>query len=231
MNPLDIKGEYTIRIPITGMFLNTHLEIHNTNLITFYGESFFLNRMINDTFNPIEYICLGNATIKPTKKDLRLGNETIRKKCARNVDIDKRKQIILTCTFDVKEVYGTSEIGVANDTILISHDVYTPINDEFLTPNTGEIEIIYTFTIRTGSYKYGWTLSNLTNVYYAAEPNKVVSVFEADGTGYRKVNSKANLNTITQTPAFYYDTINKNIYIKTIDGNHPDYKEIIIQTE
>ena len=230
MNPLDIKGEYTIRIPIRGMFLNTTLEIHNTNLITFYGESFFLNRMVNDTFQPIEYICLGNASLKPTKKDLTLGNETIRKKCARSVTLDKKKQIILTTTFDIKEVYGTSEIGVANDTILISHDVYTPINDEFLSTNTGEIEIVYTFTIRTGSYKYGWTLSNLTDVYYAVEPNTVVSVFEADGTGYSKVNNKTTLANM-DTPAFYYDIRNKNIYIKTSDGNHPDYKEIIIQTE
>ena len=231
MNTSDIKGEYTIRIPIIGMFLNATLEIHNTNLITFYGESFFLNRMVNDTFNPIEYLCLGNATIKPSKKDLALGNETIRKKCARSVKLDKKKQIILTCTFNIKEVYGTSEIGVANDTILISHDVYTPITDEFLPNTIGEVEVVYTFTIRTGSYKYGWTLSNLTNVYYAVEPNKVVSVFESDGTGYRKVNRKNDLTSITQTPAFYYDAINKNIYIKTIDGNHPDYKEIIIQTE
>ena len=230
MKSLDIKGEYTIRIPVTTMFLNTFFEIKRNNIITFFGESFFLNRMINDTFNPIEYLCLGNASIRATKKDLTLGNETIRKKCARSVNLDK-KQIILTTTFDVKEVYGTSEIGVANDTILISHDTYTPLTDDYLSTNTGEIEIIYTFTIRTGSYKYGWTLSNLSNVYYAAEPNKVVSVFESNGTGYRKVNRKSDLNNITQTAAFYYDAVNKNIYVKTIDGNHPDYKEIIIQIE
>ena len=230
MKSLDIKGEYVFRIPITTMFLNTFLEIKRSNLITFYGESFFLNRMINDTFNPIEYLCLGNATIKATKKDLTLGNETIRKKCARSVDLDK-KQIILTTTFDLKEVYGTSEIGVANDTVLISHDTYSPLTDDFLSPNTGEIEIIYTFTIRTGSYKYGWTLTNMSKVYYAAEPNNVVSVFEANGTGYRKVSRKNDLNNITETPAFYYDARNKNIYVKTLDGNNPDYMDIIIQTE
>ena len=231
MKTIDIKGEYTFNIPIRTMFLNTTLQIKNTNLITFYGESFFLNRIVNDTYNPIQYLCLGNATIKPQKKDLTLGNETIRKKCATNVNLDEKKQIILTCTFDIREIYGTSEIGVANDTILISHDVFTPLNDDILLPNTGEIEVEYIFTIRTGAYKTGWTLSNLTDVYYAAEPSNVVSVFEANGTGYQKVNRKNDLNSITNTPAFYYDTVNKNIYVKTIDGNSPDYKEIIIQTE
>ncbi|WP_458456227.1 hypothetical protein [Methanobrevibacter sp.] len=186
--------------------------------------------MVNDTFNPIQYLCLGNASVKPTKKDLSLGNETIRKKCSKKVDLNK-KQIILNASFDLKDVYNTSEIGVANDVVLISHDVYTPLNEDILSSTTGTIEIEYTFTIGTGAYKYGWVgASGMSGVYYAPEPNNVTKVYGEDGTGYQRAKTKTELNNMTN-PGFYYDERNKNIYIKPTGNSNPDYLNIIIQTE
>ena len=100
------------------------------NLITLLGESFFLNRSVNNSFEPIEYILFGNSSIQAKKSDIRLGNETVRKKCSSEVNLDK-KQIILTCTCSASEIIDTSEIGVANDSVLISHDTYD-LDDDFI---------------------------------------------------------------------------------------------------
>ena len=78
---LDVTGKYKIKIPITTMFMNTTAVISGENLITLFGESFFMNRCINDEFNPIKYIALGNASNNPKKTDMKLGNETNRKVC------------------------------------------------------------------------------------------------------------------------------------------------------
>ena len=107
------KGNYKIHIPIQGMFLNKTITLHNQNIITILGESFFLNRAIGNELSPIQYICLGNSANIPRKKDINLGNETIRKKCVKTVDSDK-KTIKLSASFQDKEIQGTKEIGIHN---------------------------------------------------------------------------------------------------------------------
>lgn len=231
---INIKGGYTISIPIQGMFLNSTIEVKNTNIITELGERFFLNRMINDNFNPIQYICLGNVSDKPKKSDIQLGNETIRRKCVKDIDINK-KQIVLSTNFPVKEIWGTCEIGVcttnsSQNSILISHDVYQKLDDNFLTATAGDVNVNYTFNLSTGAGKTGWDIAqNMNNlVYYVIELNKVSMVFEANGIGYKRVNNKEDL--LTTPGAYYYDNVSKNLYIRTVDDKNPNDKEIIVQT-
>ena len=91
------------------------------NLITLLGESFFMNRAVNQHFEPIQYIVLGSSNSRPKKSDVGLGNLTVKKQVESSVDLTNKK-IILKATFEAGEVLGTCEIGVANDDILISHD-------------------------------------------------------------------------------------------------------------
>ena len=59
------------------MFNQYTIEITKHNLITLLGESFLMNRLINDRLQPIQYIALGKGTARPQKKDTRLGKQTI----------------------------------------------------------------------------------------------------------------------------------------------------------
>lgn len=132
---------------ITGQYTITAGEktLTKNNLITLLGESFFLNRMINSQLDPIEYILLGNARIAPSKDDMSLGNETVRKKCVKKIDIENHS-IILTCSCEIHEIENTTEIGASNGKILISHDVYE-LDEDFIDPSVDTVEIKYTFKI------------------------------------------------------------------------------------
>lgn len=223
----SLTGSYTMEIPIQNMFLNDIIKIKNHNIITIFGESFFLNRAINDSFEPIQYICLGNGKNKANKNDIQLGNETIRKKCVKNVDLDK-KQIILNANFPVKDIYGTSEIGVHNGKILISHDIYEKLDETFLTPTVGDVTVTYVFQFSTGSYRTGWkAATGTTSTYYIAELNTVIGVSESEGNAYRRVNSKSLVDSTAGS--FWYDMNTGNLYIHSIDGTDPNKKEIVVQ--
>ena len=52
---IQIKGKYSFTTYLQGMFLNEEITVNGENLITLLGESFFMNRWINDNFNPIGY--------------------------------------------------------------------------------------------------------------------------------------------------------------------------------
>lgn len=226
---LNIHGEYTISIPVQTMFLNTALNIHNHNLITLFGESFFLNRAINDQFTPITFILIGNGNNRPKKMDSRLGNETARKRCVKSIDLDK-KQLIFKCNFPSSEILGTSEIGVSNGDILISHDTYEKIDEEFLTPNIGDVEIEYVFQLSTASLCNSFAPATAgSNIYTTYEPNEVIGVLENNtNSGYRRVNSLSSLLSIKGS--YYYDIVTKNLYIRTTRDTNPNDDEIVIQT-
>ena len=74
-----------------------------------------------------------------------LGNETVRKKAVKKADIENHS-IILTCSCTIEEIEGTSEIGVATDDILISHDIYE-LEEDFINPSVNSVEIKYTLKI------------------------------------------------------------------------------------
>ena len=217
------------------------------NIITLLGESFFLHRAIDSEFNPIQYIVLGNSSIRANKNDLTLGNEITRKTCRKKIDLDKR-QIILNCNCSVRDIENSSEIGVANDSILISHDVYE-LEENLLDPSLGDVEIQYVFQLATltdrTDWKYASSLDLITyddndnelsrescNIYYIYEDDNVVNVLEKNSnSGYHSVSSKEALqNTLG---AYYYDVETKTLYIRTIGNDDPkqDKYEILIQTK
>lgn len=223
---ITIEGLYTFIFTFQSMFLNETVEVHGHNLITTFGESFFMNRCINDAFNPITYIVVGNGHNIPSKDDYTLGNETSRCKCNSIADSDK-KCLILNGKFKAKEILGTSEIGVANDKILISHDSYPKFTDESLTGFSGDVNVEYKFQFTTGYERNEFTPSSTEGIYYIYEENPVVGVIEGGDSGYRRVNSLQTL--ISVRGAYYYDYDSKNLYINPFDGDSLNH-EIIIQT-
>ena len=227
-----VIGIYTITMPIQTMFLNERLEFTNHNLITQFGESFFLNRWINDAFDPIEYVAVGSGSNQPQKTDLTLGRETSRRKCTCEADL-KNKRLVLTAAFKANEMLGTSEIGVFNNKIMISHDRYERIDDTFLSSIIGEVTVEYSFKLATGSIKRGWQEATQgSNIFYIPEKNEVIGVFENNtGNGYRRVTTLQDLNTIKG--GYYYDNTSQNLYIKpTKDSDHIrdiNEEEIVVQ--
>ena len=222
---MNIKGHYTIKCG--------EKVICGNNLITLLGESFFMNRSVNNEFEPIQYIVLGTSSIKATKSDVNLGNETVRKKCVSEVNLNA-KQIILYCSCTASEILGISEIGVANNEILISHDVFEAINEEFITDNIDSVEINYTFDLQSASQRTGWQYytegddDEVNNIYYIVEETTVTGVTEKDSnSGYRSVNSIDSLKLYTG--AYYYDDITDTLFIRTTKNDDPNNYKILIQ--
>lgn len=223
---INIKGSYIFR-------QNGKIIRKGNNLITFYGESFFLNRPINNNFNTMKYIVLGNGFNHPRKMDSKLGNETYRKECVKQADLDN-KRILLKSNVLTSDVIGTCEIGVANDDILISHDVYEKIHASDLNASVGEIEIEYSFQLSTSSIRSDWKkLTNThadSNIYYVSEPNEIIGVLEENtNCGYRKTNSLDELSGYLG--AYYYDHSLGNLYIRTSRSTDPANDTIIVQTK
>ena len=134
---MKIKGSYIFK-------QKDKIILEGNNLITLLGESFFMNRAVNQHFEPIKYIMLGSSNARPKKSDVHLGNLTVKKQVASSVDLNN-KRIILEATFEAGEVLGTCEIGVANDDVLISHDIYEKMTSSFLEDSIGEVDVTYTF--------------------------------------------------------------------------------------
>lgn len=226
---INIKGHYKI-------IQDKKIIYESDNLITFYGEIFILNRMINNTFEPIEYLVIGNAHNTPLKTDISLGNETSRRTCDKKADITN-SLIRLTSSFNTDEIVGASEIGVATDKFLISHDTFEKINSEVINTLIGTVEIEYTFEFQTSTIRQDWTLANdCTCTYYVYEPSYVVGVFENKNIGYTQVNSKEEVEEKQAT--FYYDFNLHNLYIHPKQQKQngvmidipPTELEILIQT-
>lgn len=220
---MKIKGHYRFK-------QNGEILFEGDNLITLLGESFFLNRAINNQFEPIQYIVLGTGSTRPKKTDVELSNLTAKKKVTTSVDLNT-KQIILAASFEANEVINTSEIGVANDNILISHDIFNRISSDFLSNSLGKVDVEYTFKLTTGAVRKDFILSeNYENVYWIAEPAQVVGVSEEETqSGYRNVESIANVESTAAS--YYYSRNTKNLYIHTSNNNNPNLMNIIIETK
>ena len=224
---INVEGIYSFIFYVQGMFLNEKIKVTNHNLITSFGESFFMNRCINDAFNPITYIVVGTGRNIPSKEDIRLGNETSRRKCNCIADLNK-KQIILNAKFKAKEILGTSEIGVANDKILISHDNYAKYTNDQLVGFSGDVDVEYIFQFTTYYEKSEFTqASGNEGLYYIPEENQVIGVVENGDNGYHKVGSLQEL--ATHRGAYYYDYESKNLYINPLTSDSLS-REIMIQT-
>ena len=216
------------------MFHQYEEKITRHNLITSLGESFLMNRLINDKLQPIAYIALGKGTARPQKKDTRLSKQTIRKPCTPRVDLPN-KTLILSCDFEAQEIKNTSEIGViTQEDILITHDLYQTITSTILGNSNSNVYLEYSIIFTTGAIRSQWKSSTISNkILYTYEPNKVINVIENNTqSGYVRVDTLNDLRN--STGAYYYDTTSKNLYIRTTRNNtvnNISTMEIIVQTK
>ena len=220
---MKIKGSYIFK-------QKDKIILEGNNLITLLGESFFMNRAVNQHFEPIKYIMLGSSNARPKKSDVNLGNLTVKKQVASSVDLGN-KRIILEATFEAGEVLGTCEIGVANDDVLISHDIYEKMTSSFLEDSIGEVDVTYTFEITTGSIRKDFNkVADKNYTYWIAEPALVVGVTEKDtNSGLRVVSSIEDVESTVGS--YYYSIQTKNLYIHTTRNSNPNLENIIIETK
>ena len=220
---MKIKGSYIFK-------QKDKIILEGNNLITLLGESFFMNRAVNQHFEPIKYIMLGSSNARPKKNDVGLGNLTVKKQVASSVDLNN-KRIILEATFEAGEVLGTCEIGVANDDVLISHDIYEKMTSSFLEDSIGEVDVTYTFEFTTGSIRKDFNkVANKNYTYWIAEPALVVGVTEKDtNSGLRVVSSIEDVESTVGS--YYYSIQTKNLYIHTTRNSNPNLENIIIETK
>jgi len=220
---MKIKGSYIFK-------QKDKIILEGNNLITLLGESFFMNRAVNQHFEPIKYIMLGSSNARPKKSDVNLGNLTVKKQVTSSVDLNN-KRIILEATFEAGEVLGTCEIGVANDDVLISHDIYEKMTSSFLEDSIGEVDVTYTFEITTGSIRKDFNkVADKNYTYWIAEPALVVGVTEKDtNSGLRVVSSIEDVESTVGS--YYYSIQTKNLYIHTTRNSNPNLENIIIETK
>lgn len=220
---INIKGEYTFT-------QGDRTLLHGENLITLIGESFFMNRWINDEFTPITKILLGKGTARPRKTDTQLSKLSISKDVKPTVDLTN-KRLTLTVDLTATEVLNTTEIGVSNGEILISHDIYEKISEEMLQDDTTSmIHLTYNFNLTTGGLRSNWVPTKDDNsIYYIYEPATVTGVVEvSSGNGYVRRASIDELKDNEGT--YYYSTGSKNLYINPLTSDVND-DEIIVQTK
>ena len=222
MMKLNIKGHYCFK-------QNGNVLFESDNIITLLGESFFLNRTINNQFEPIQYIVLGTASTRPKKSDIGLGNMTVKKRVSTSADLTNKK-IILKASFEASEVINTCEIGVSNGDVLISHDIYEKISNDFLSDSIGAVDVEYTFSLTTAASRKDFAKSdNFNNVYWIAEPSIVVGVTETNTqSGYKNVLSLEDVEL--EPGSYFYSTNTKNLYVHTTRNSNPNTEDIIIET-
>ena len=218
-----LRGSYVFK-------QNNKVILKGNNLITLLGESFFMNRAVNQHFEPIKYILLGSSNARSKKTDVSLGNLTVKKQVTSSVDLTNKK-IILEATFEAGEVLGTCEIGVANDDILISHDIYEKMTSTFLEDSIGEVDVTYTFELTTGSIRKDFNkVADKDYTYWIAEPSMVVGVTEKDTNSGLRVVSSIN-DVESNVGSYYYSIQTKNLYIHTTRNSNPNLENIIIETK
>lgn len=223
---MNVKGEYFFEIPVQNMFIDRRLRIAGENIITQLGECFMMNRWVNDNEDVIQYLVLGKGTKRPTKNDLELARETVRKPVSYEVQA-KRNCLELSANFRADEVIDTSEIGLHTGSKLITHDLYKEITrDVIIGDMATTVNLLYRLTLMSGSYRSGWKPVE-GGVYFIYEPVQVLGVYEANtDSGYSKKSSVDELVAGT----YFYDSKSRTLYIKTTNGSDPNFDEIIVET-
>lgn len=201
-------------------------------MITTLGRSLLMNRSVNDRMKPITYIALGKGTNNPSRQDLKLGKETIRKLVDYTVDIENNV-LIFKASFTAKEILNTTEIGIfTEDEVLVSRDVYETVTDDILEDTTSSVDMQYRIYFNTGATHSKWSTSTTADdILFRYENNPVISVREINtDTGYLRVNSLEELDDLAKA-GYFYDVTSRNLYIKTSDCDDIstiDTKEVVV---
>ena len=199
-------------------------------MITTLGRSLLMNRAVNDRMKPITYMALGKGTNNPSRQDLHLGKETVRKLADYTVDIENNV-LIFKAGFIAKEVLNTTEIGLfTEEDILVSRDVYETVTDDILEDTTSTINMEYRIHFDTAGVHKKWYTSSIEDtILYRYENNPVIGVRELNtDTGYIRARS---LEEGQAKARYYYDISTRNLYIKTSDLdtiNTVDSKDIAV---
>lgn len=218
---LNVNGTYKL-------IYKNQVILTGKNLITLRGEAYFLNRLLNDELEPIQYIVLGKGTGRPLKGDNSLFKPKLRKEFRSKVDLNN-KSIVLICDIPAHEIVGMSEIGVSNNEILISHDTFNTITDELLQNDlSSTVQVEYSFNLTTGGVRREWKKSTIgNNIWYVYEPNTVVGVWEnTSDSGYAR---KQSVEDLIDTPNTYY--YNNKLHYIYINNKSPGDDELIILTK
>ena len=201
-------------------------------MIMTLGRSMIMNRIVNDRMSCASYIALGKGTNNPSKKDTKLGKETVRKLADYTVDIENNV-LIFKAGFTAKEVLNTTEIGLfTEEDILVSRDVYQTVTDDILEDTTSTIDMEYRMHFDTaGVHKQWYTSSIEDTILYRFENNPVIGVRELNtDTGYIRANSLQEMQGQAKA-RYFYDVTTRNLYIKTSDLdtiNTVDSKDIAV---
>lgn len=185
-------------------------------IITTLGRSLIMNRVVNDRMKPVTYIALGKGTNNPSRQDLKMGKETVRKLADYTVDIENNV-LIFKAGFTAKEVLNTTEISLfTEEDILVSRDVYETVTDDILEDTTSTIDMEYRIHFDTaGVHKQWYTSSIEDTILYRFENNPVIGVRELNtDTGYIRANSLQEMQGQAKA-RYYYDITTRNLYIKT----------------
>jgi hypothetical protein len=169
---------------------------------------------------PITYMALGKGTNTPSRQDLKLGKETIRKLVDYTVDIENNV-LIFEANFTAKEILNTTEIGIfSDDEVLVSRDVYETVTDDILEDTTSSVNMSYQIHFDTAGIHKQWATSTTADdILYRFESNPVIGVREINtDTGYIRVNSLEGLDDLGKA-GYFYDVISRNLYIKTSDND------------
>ena len=223
-NNTNINGLYTFLITIPTMFKVYQIKTNYHNLITNYGENFFIDKWINNGNNEvINNIVIGDGTTNPTKRDTSLENQT---NILDTTISTENRNVIMQTELNGAEINNTTEIGViTSEGNLLSRDVHEPIQ----VPYNSNITIKYMYSVDTGVYKSGWNPNqDFNNTYTINETEEVFLVHETDtGSGYIKKDTIIEVNS---TPAsYYYDRENNLLHIHTSDDANPDAHDILIE--
>lgn len=201
-------------------------------MISTLGRSCIMNRIVNDRMKPATYISLGKGTNNPSRQDLSLGKETVRKLADYTVDIENNV-LIFKASFTAKEVLDTTEVGLfTEDGVLVSRDIYETITDDILEDTTSTINMEYRIHFDTAGVHKNWNTSTTADdILYRFENNPVIGVRELNtDTGYLRVNSLEELDELAKA-GYFYDVVSRNLYIKTSDCdeiNTVDTKDIAV---
>lgn len=194
-----------------------------------------MNRAVNDLTKSIRYLALGKGTNNPSRQDLRLGKQTVRKEVKYDIDIDNN-MIVFSAVFTAAEILNTTEIGLLTENeILVARDVYSTITSDILENTTSTVTMYYNVHYEAGSIHSKWTTSNKAeDILYKFENNPVIGVRELNtNSGYLLVDSLDDLDTL-ESAGYFHDVISRNLYIKTSDADTIstiDEKQIVIMTK
>lgn len=204
-------------------------------MITMLGKSVIMNSAVNDLVKNIKYMALGFGTNNPSRQDIKLGKQSVKKELKYNVDIENNR-IEFSAIFTASEILDTTEIGLLTENdVLVARDVYKTITSTILGNSTSTVNMYYNIHFDTGSVHSNWNTSTTAqNILYRYENNQVIGVRELNtNSGYKAVAGLTELANI-DSAGYFYDVVSRNLYIKTSTADTIETisnKDIIVTTK